>query len=575
MSNHKGAKTSHLEVLCAIEKAAGEGFFSRELSDLRKKIEEKTFSLAVLGQFKRGKTSFINALIGEDLLPTSVIPLTSMITVLKYGEKTRLKIVYKDGREEHAEVADLALYVTEKMNPENRRNVLFAEISYPSVFLRDGVLLIDTPGVGSLYLHNSKTTYDYLKNIDAAIFLLTADQPLSREEAVFLNDVRNHAVKLFFILNKKDYLSEAELEESLIFNREVLRKELGAEQEIYPLSARWALDGRLRHDKGLLEKSSMSSFEECLREFLDTRREQVFHESVEARINALVDSAIGCLVIEREAIKAPLEVVRSKLENYRKYAEDIRREQKDAAPVIKSEIGRIISSVDSDLEEFKKEKEAAILEALEKRFCEIAGKGNEETYGQMMEFFTKTLSEAFEPFREQEEDKVRERFEKITERFTQNTNRVIGGIERLSANMFGASLSYVKPMPSLVLESRVYYESEPIYSLFSDQYKFLLPRFAFRRLLWKEIKQNLGQRLDMTCGRIRSDFLHRLDETAIKYVSSLNESVESVLEVVEASVEKGLEERNQNEGSVQRKLKELEGRIRMLKEIKEQMRLKK
>lgn len=570
MSENK-PKKDYLEIVSSLIQATGENYFTREAAELKKKIEEKTFSLAVLGQFKRGKTTFINALIGKDLLPTAVVPLTSIITVLRYGEKTRLKIVYRDQREEYVDIAYMADYVTEKMNPENRKNVFLAEIQYPSDFLRDGVFLIDTPGVGSLYLHNSRTTYEYLKNIDAAIFLLTSDQPFSREEAVFLKDVRNHAAKLFFVLNKKDYLSEAELREAIEFNKETLRKELGCEQEVYAVSAKWALESKLVNDENLYRRSGIGFFEERLKEFLDTKREAVFHESVEAKIHSLIDSAIGCLLIEREAINEPLEEIRSKLDKYRKYAEEIRREQRDAAPIIKSEIQRIISSVDLDLEAFKKKKEPEILSSLEKRFNEFTGKSNEETYKEITKFFTETLSEAFEPFRAHEEEEVKNRFEKITKRFEENTNRLINEIESLSKNMFGASLPYIKSPRSLALESSVYYDSEPFYSLFSDQYKFLLPKFVFRRLLWKEIKHNLGQRMDMTCGKIRSDFLHRLDETAIKYVASLNESVESALNLVEDAVKKGLEERSRGEESAQNKLRELDERIQTLKKLKERL----
>lgn len=127
----------------------------------------------------------------------------------------------------------------------------------------------------------------------------------------------------------------------------------------------------------------------------------------------------------------------------------------------------------------------------------------------------------------------------------------------------------MKPVNDYALKSTVYYESEPVYNLLGDQFRFLLPHGAFKKLLWKEVKKNLEQRLDMTCGRIRSDFHHRLDETAIKYIAALNQCVESALESVATAVEKGIEEKSRSEEEANKKLSELDERIKKLKGIRE------
>jgi hypothetical protein len=104
---------------------------------------------------------------------------------------------------------------------------LQVEISHPAPILHHGVVLIDTPGIGSTYDHNTDVTYEFLPQVDAAIFIASVDPPLSRAEKDFLVAIREHAAKLFFILNKVDYVADAERRELVEFLRTVLATELG------------------------------------------------------------------------------------------------------------------------------------------------------------------------------------------------------------------------------------------------------------------------------------------------------------------------------------------------------------
>ena len=185
--------------------------------ELKDKIENNEFNLVVLGQFKRGKTSLINALLGAEILPTAIIPLTSIATILKYGETVNIKVYFNDGRVMDIEPATLPQYVTEKGNPKNEKEVQEVIIAYPSTYLKDGVRLIDTPGVGSVYEHNTDVAYQYLPKSDAALFLLSVDQPVSKAELDFLKDVKEYSHRIFFLQNKADYVGPEDLNESILF----------------------------------------------------------------------------------------------------------------------------------------------------------------------------------------------------------------------------------------------------------------------------------------------------------------------------------------------------------------------
>jgi len=188
-----------------------------KLQEIEHKLRDQEFNLVILGQFKRGKSTFINALIGESILPTAIVPLTSVVTILRYGEKVRVVVHYMDGHCEDIELAKLPEFFTERANPRNRKGVKEVEVFYPSDYLKDGVRIIDTPGVGSVYRHNTEVAYSYLPYVDAAIFIVSADPPLSDSEHQFLRDIRSFVGKLFFIQNKIDQVSEADRKESLDF----------------------------------------------------------------------------------------------------------------------------------------------------------------------------------------------------------------------------------------------------------------------------------------------------------------------------------------------------------------------
>src|SRR4030066_1352157 len=133
--------------------------FSREingLSELKDRLFEGRFHLAVLGQFKRGKSTLLNALLGEAVLPTAVIPLTAIPTFIQASQKLSARVLFEDEKSpaefmtsDSNELVDfLSKYVAETNNPANQLNVQQVEVFHTAKILCHGVVLIDTPGIG-------------------------------------------------------------------------------------------------------------------------------------------------------------------------------------------------------------------------------------------------------------------------------------------------------------------------------------------------------------------------------------------------------------------------------------------
>ena len=254
----------------------------RQCGDLIVKLAEDRFTLAVLGQFKRGKSSLMNAIIGSNLLPTGVLPLTSAITVLRYGPTERLIINRENSNfPDELPVSSLPEYVTETSNPGNIKKVKTACVEAPVPFLRNGIEFVDTPGVGSSILANTETTYDFLPKCDAVLFVTSIDTPMTNTEIMFLREIRRFVVKIFFVINKIDLVADEEHDKVLNFVTETIRAQTGSETvKVFALSAIMGLKARLTGDAILYEQSGLKALEDALASFLSREKSSVFLSSV-------------------------------------------------------------------------------------------------------------------------------------------------------------------------------------------------------------------------------------------------------------------------------------------------------
>ncbi len=543
----------------------------KSLRKLKDKLENNIFHLAVLGQFKRGKTSFINALISESLLPTAIVPHTSIITVIRYGEKVAVKVVFLDKKEKMISLDELHLYVTEKDNPKNKKEVMIVEINYPSDYLKEGILLIDTPGIGSTFLHNTQMTYDYLEKIDAAIFLLSADPPISQNELDFLRDIRRFIPKIFFVLNKIDYLEEKDIDEISQFNEGILKKELGIGTMIIPLSAKLALEAKQKKDAQKLQKSRMGGFEKMLSRFFMHEKGDVMLLSVQNSLMRLIDEAVGFCELEIKSIRMPLKDAEERLEQFRTTAEGIRKEQEDAEPIIKAEIARTMEMVDEDLEDFKEKESPRLMSELRERFDSLKDAPRGEIVVQVQKSYLSLIEELFEPWRAKEERKVKERFERTAGRFSEASNKAMEKIKELSSELFSVDIPHLPTQDTFTLESRLYYRVDEVFSQLGDELKLLLPGFAYRKMLWNKLSKNIHQHLDMNSGRIRHDFLERLNNSSMKFIEILNERIDNVIGSIGQAIKKGIEERESSKKDVDELIDDLNQKIAMMKFVRDKI----
>jgi hypothetical protein len=257
--------------------------------------QRESFTIAVMGKAKRGKSTLINALLGrtDDVVaPIDKLPASSTVSRFTYGEQESATVILRDGRSESIPFSLIRTYVTEESNPANRKDVNIVEIERPFPGLKDGLILVDTPGAGSIYEHHDQILHRFIPEADAVIFLVTARMPLDQDELDLLHEVKAADIKkIFFTINRVDECTERDLRDAIDHNLALLNTVGVSTGRMHPISAKRGFQGQ--HDAGGLTPliSDISSF-------ISQNRASVLDARFIARVRKLVEPAVQALEFE-------------------------------------------------------------------------------------------------------------------------------------------------------------------------------------------------------------------------------------------------------------------------------------
>ena len=325
MPNGEGALISALNELAAL----GTERDREQLVALLDRLDAARLRVLVAGEAKRGKSTLINALLGRAVLPSGVTPLTAVTTTVRYGDDERAEVRFLDGHDEKHPLAALADLVTERGNPGNRRGIADVTVYLAAPVLADGVELVDTPGTGSVFGWGTETAHEALRSMDAAVFVLTADPPVSASERDLLGRVAGLSVATFAVLNKADHLDEAGLAEAVEFTRRVLG-EAGHPGTVYPMSARAALGGR---DDGF------AAFEADFTAYLSARRETDLRASAVAQGRRIAGSLLDEVRLTRRAAEMRAGDAAQRVEQFTARLSEVTVHSRDALIVVDGGVG--------------------------------------------------------------------------------------------------------------------------------------------------------------------------------------------------------------------------------------------
>jgi small GTP-binding protein len=511
-----------------------------QLQRLLDKLRQNRFNLVILGAFKRGKSTLINALLGEPVLPTAIVPLTSVVTILGYGEKLGIQVHFQNGQTREIPREELVDYITEKGNPRNRKGVREVEIAYPSPYLQDGVQIIDTPGVGSVYSHNTEVAYNYLPQVDAAVFVVTVDPPLSAAEQEFLHDIREYVHKLFFVLNKIDYVDAGERREALDFTARMVQESLDADQvTIFPLSAKLALEGKTNGHPELLDLSLLPEFEDHLRLFLYQEKGRVLLIScLHGALKAITDSTLS-LKVERQASALPLKELEEKVARFQLELQGLEKEREMSLLLLDGRIKGVLAYLDADLGSFKKETGLRLRRQVEEAFHQKS-RISPDLRQEMEEFLFGALREVFTAWRLQEIEGLAQKLEETHLEFAGRINAILERLTQLTARIFDFSCRGFAGEEALTEKSRFWFKfkDEPVgLEILQMTITSLLPRALTKGLMLKKLLANVEELVDKHCGRLRWDFHQRLQEIAREFrqtwLAKIDDTTQSISQALE------------------------------------------
>jgi hypothetical protein len=432
----------------------------QKLLSLTERLEEGRFHLAVLGQFKRGKSTLLNAFLGEALLPTSVVPLTATPTFLQYGPELFVRVSFQDDRpanefrgksvKELHEI--LHGFVTEEGNPSNRLGILQVEISHPAAILKHGVVLIDTPGIGSTFTHNTEATLSFLPQCDAALFVVSADPPLTEVEAEFLQSVRSRVSRLFFIFNKVDYLNDEEKSACLEFLGKVLREKLGLTDDlpVFCVSARRGLNGKLLDDPTLWTQSGLEEVENHLISFLVSEKTSALRKALGKKAHDVLEDVAMRLRLAIRSLQIPLDDLEKRLQIFNKELKSAERQRTEAEDLLSGDRKRTLKLLEEQAEKLRQRSTKHLDHVVDESFATVRnGHVNEssvldELAGAVTTFFQNSAEEVTRNFGAHVTETLRPHQERADE--------LIESIRRAAAELF--DIPYHAPESSEAFEMK-------------------------------------------------------------------------------------------------------------------------
>ncbi len=232
-----------LDRLAAALERFGADVAAGDLQRFREAREQLSglFLLVIAGEFNSGKSSFINALLGERVLPEGVTPTTDRINLLRHGPA----------------VSDQQL------------ESFLLERTHPAELLRE-ITVVDTPGTNAIIRRHEELTRDFVPRSDLVLFVTSADRPFTESERTFLEQIREWGKKIVFVINKIDILTEpADRQQVITYVGDNATALLGETPQIFPVSARLAMEARAKGANDLWERSGFDAVEEYLLHTLD------------------------------------------------------------------------------------------------------------------------------------------------------------------------------------------------------------------------------------------------------------------------------------------------------------------
>ncbi|MGD0416441.1 MAG: dynamin family protein [Terriglobales bacterium] len=520
------------------------------------RASEGRFYVACIGQFKRGKSSVLNALVGDSLLPTGVVPVTAVPTIVRHGSRAAARVRFEAGGWRDIPVKTVDEYVSEEKNPENAKHVAALEIFVPSPLLATGMCFVDTPGLGSVFTGNTAATQAFIPHIDAALVVIGADPPLAGEELVLIEVVARHVQDLIIALNKADRTTDAERAAAVAFSRRQLEKRLQHPvQPFFEVSAAEQLEHR---GTG----RDWDKLVAALRHLVEGSGRRLIQAACERGLERISEQLLVIITEERQALQRPIEDSERRIAVMKQTIADAERSMRELAYLFMAEQQNL-----SDM--FVDRHKAFLARVMPQASKEFDVALHSISGGLGPSYRRRVFREAQEvarrhivPWLKPEQEEAEKEYRQVASRFVEMANEFL-------KKLANAGIPELARMPhALDPEGGFRVRSEFTFLDFIEVAQpasplrwladLILGLVGARSIIKDDARRFLARLLEFNSTRVQSDILNRVQESRGKLETEIRKLLHEVSRIAEQALARAKKVREEGAPAVEAELQRLD-----------------
>jgi ribosome biogenesis GTPase A len=528
---------------------------AEEARDLAARVSDGRFYVACVGQFKRGKSTLLNALVGRAVVPTGFVPVTAVPTVIRFGDEPRARVRMRDGCWRDVATTNLKEYVTEEFNPENKKAVDGAEVFLPSPLLSSGMCFVDTPGLGSVFTGNTATTQAFIPHIDAALVVVGADPPIAGAELALVEAIGKQVQELILVINKADRTTDLERAAAVKFTREILEKRLHRPMgEVLEVSAaeRMENNGPLR-DWDKLQASLQRLVEESGRSLV--------RSACDRGLQRLSEQLLAVIGEDRDALQRPIEESERRIGLMKETINEAERSMRELDYLFMAELHRI-----SDLfgERHRQFFRSAWTES-ETEFCELLPTvplGFGPHYRRQLMHLAQQISHRkIMPWLKPEQEEGEHQYRAVALRFVEMGNSFLRKLAGAGLNELTRMPHALDPEKGLRVRSGFIFEgfigtAQPPSPLrwLADA---MLPLVGGRKVITNDAREFLRHLLEVNSARVQNDVLNRIQDSRGLFEAEIRKLLHEISRIAELALDRARKVKEEGAPAVQSAIERL------------------
>jgi GTP-binding protein EngB required for normal cell division/virulence-associated protein VagC len=528
---------------------------AEEARELAARVSEGRFYVACVGQFKRGKSTLLNALVGHEVVPTGYVPVTAVPTVIRFGDELHARVRMRDGAWRDIAMSDLKEYVTEELNPENKKAVEGAEVFVRSPLLSSGMCFVDTPGLGSVFTENTATTQAFIPHVDAALVVVGADPPIAGEELALVEAIGKQVQDLILVINKADRTSNLERAAAAQFTREVLEKRLHRPMgDVFEVSAAERMENR-----GPLR--DWEKLQASLHRLVEDSGRNMVRAACDRGLQRLSEQLLAIIREDRDALLRPIEESERRIVLMKETVSEADRSMRELNYLFMAEQHRI----------------SGLFVERHQRFFRSAWSESETEFGEelpslplgfgpnyrrrLMRLAQDISHRKVMPWLKPEQEEGERQYRAVALRFVEMGNNFLKKLADAGLSELMRMPHALDPEKGLRVRSRFMFEdfigiAQPPSPLrwLAD---IILPLVGARKVITNEARVFLRELLEVNSTRVQSDVLNRIQESRGRLEVEIRKLLHEVSRIAEQALDRARKVKEEGTPAVQAAIERL------------------